>query len=62
MIVNRVAGDLVYPGSQTFFILEGRQRAMNPHERLLQHVFGYMFVRNSAANEPPQVRTELRPH
>jgi hypothetical protein len=41
--------------------MERSEIAVNPHKRLLKQIVGSMIVRYSAANESPQVRTQVPP-
>ncbi len=46
---------------QPFFLLKRSDVAVDPHERLLEQIVGNVVVGNPAADEPPQVRTQVRP-
>src|SRR5687768_15628165 len=62
VIMNHVPSDPVDPCRQSFRLLERPDVAVDPHERLLEQIVGNMIVGNSAANEPPQVRTQVHPN
>jgi hypothetical protein len=61
IVANDVAGDLVNPRRNTIHLLKVSDVAMDPYERLLEQIIGHVIVRDPAANEPPQVRTQSRP-
>jgi hypothetical protein len=62
VVVDNISGDFVDPRCQSTYVMQGVDAAVHPHEGVLEEIVGNMVIRNSAPNEPAQVRTQLGPN